>query len=278
MSGREHVRELIALLTCRGVGPTSQEGGTTRSMGFTHIELLAFHGVAQRATVSGEALERRRKRLMRFTLIELLACQGVARRAKRSIRFTLIELLVVIAIIAILAAMLLPVLGRAKETSLRSVCASNLRQWGIMAHDFGNDHDGYYPKAYSGQSGEYGIRVPGMLLNDVGGNYGAFGELTGSDKKKRGTSLQVFAEYGLPKPMFFCPGTRESEYGREHTATNHGAWSPFATIWYMYMGGYPDRGADDQWSVARCRRSLTGSPPTAATDSSSIPKSTPRKP
>lgn len=50
---------------------------------------------------------------------------------KKAIAFTLIELLVVIAIIGILAALLLPVLARAKQAGQRAACISNLRQIGI---------------------------------------------------------------------------------------------------------------------------------------------------
>ena len=57
--------------------------------------------------------------------------------------FTLIELLVVIAIIAILAALLTPALKRARDAAQSSVCASNLRQLGILQVEYAFDHEGW---------------------------------------------------------------------------------------------------------------------------------------
>jgi prepilin-type N-terminal cleavage/methylation domain-containing protein/prepilin-type processing-associated H-X9-DG protein len=80
------------------------------------------------------------------------------RRTRRA--FTLVELLVVIAIIAILAALLLPSLSQAKESSRRSGCASNLRQIILAALMYAEEQEDRFPA----QNGD------GLPVRAVGGD------------------------------------------------------------------------------------------------------------
>ena len=101
----------------------------------------------------------------------------------RRFGFTLIELLVVIAIIAILAAMLLPALSRAKERGYRARCKSNLHQIGVALHMYANDNADKLPVAKS----------QGTWLWDL-----------------HADSADAIAQAGTQRHVLYCPGLTAS--------------------------------------------------------------------
>src|SRR5262245_28101473 len=88
-----------------------------------------------------------------------------SRRTYRARAFTLVELLVVIGIIAVLIAILLPTLGRAREQAKNVTCQSNLRQWSNAALVYANDNSGWLPRRGQGAQPTVQIDRPSDWFN-----------------------------------------------------------------------------------------------------------------
>ena len=150
--------------------------------------------------------------------------------------FTLIELLVVIAIIAILAAILFPVFGRARENARRASCQSNLKQIGLGFAQYTQDYD---------------ERLPGRYMN-----------APASDGSPGTAWRQVLQPYIKSTQLFACPS---------NTGNTQGTWSGGASTLLSstprsyIVNGFPDNIGGTPPTNDGAGQSLAAIPATATT-------------
>jgi len=99
----------------------------------------------------------------------MIKTNTIASRITRRAAFTLVELLVVIGIIAVLVAMLLPSLNKARQQAMTVQCASNLKQLGMALIQYSNDYQGFLVPTrahyWTSSGGNYYTPWPALLLH-----------------------------------------------------------------------------------------------------------------
>lgn len=147
-------------------------------------------------------------------------CEGEIRHGG----FTLIELLVVIAIIAILAALLLPALAKAKEHAQRTVCKSNMHQMGLTALIYAQENEDKFPPALRDGSTYHTVWLPLETYNYfVYDGRVQTNCLTCPNKNRDGQWIKFKANGQSVRVGFFClwrvptakldPRQRDADYG-----------------------------------------------------------------
>jgi prepilin-type N-terminal cleavage/methylation domain-containing protein len=139
--------------------------------------------------------------------------------------FTLVELLVVVGIIAVLMAILLPALSKARQQALRTACQSNMRQTYFAVIMYANDNKGWlpFPAGYNNQIVGWNVRAQDP--NDAS-----------QDLTYAANFYRLFPQYTNSQKIWLCPAWSYNQ--------NHG-WFNYAYGWLLW--GTKDMDPNTQW-------------------------------
>jgi prepilin-type N-terminal cleavage/methylation domain-containing protein len=172
-------------------------------------------------------------RCLPFNIQVSFASGQAMRRTKTEKRsgFTLVELLVVIGIIAVLVAILLPSLARARELARRTKCAANLHNIGLACHMFAGEHKGVLPMTYQMPSATYPFRFPVVISMDDTLEHSLTTPWT-----NYGTCWSTFNSYGATPDIFQCPSTG-NQLRILDASSAPAEWGPVVWTDYIYVAG-----------------------------------------